>query len=155
MKLILACDPNGGIGYKNKLPWSKIQGDLPRFKTLTTCETVVMGHNTWKSLPKKPLPNRYNFVITSSVSKLNANTEFTTLENFLKLSKGILDRTWIIGGAKLVDSCWNHITEIHLTKTFTEYTCDTSISLLELENNFVMESSELFSDHCYQIWKRK
>ena len=35
MKLIIACDPKGGIGYKDKLPWNRIQGDLPRFKKLT------------------------------------------------------------------------------------------------------------------------
>jgi dihydrofolate reductase len=30
MKAVIACDPKGGIGYENKLPWSKIKGDLPR-----------------------------------------------------------------------------------------------------------------------------
>jgi len=65
MKLIVACDPNGGIGYKNKLPWTKIQGDLPRFKQLTQNKIVVMGRNTWDSLPKKPLPNRINYILTS------------------------------------------------------------------------------------------
>jgi len=34
MKLIVACDPSGGIGYKNRLPWGRLQGDLPRFKEL-------------------------------------------------------------------------------------------------------------------------
>ncbi len=53
MKLIIACDPNGGIGYENRLPWSNIQGDLPRFKRLTEGQTVIMGRNTWDSLPKK------------------------------------------------------------------------------------------------------
>jgi dihydrofolate reductase len=55
MKLIVACDPKGGIGYNNKLPWSKIEGDLPRFKELTTGKVILMGRNTWDSLPKKPL----------------------------------------------------------------------------------------------------
>ena len=65
MKLIVACDPKGGIGYNNKLPWSNIQGDLPRFKNLTQGQIIVMGRNTWDSLPKKPLPNRFNVVVTS------------------------------------------------------------------------------------------
>jgi dihydrofolate reductase len=57
MKLSIAADPNGGIGYKNRLPWIKLQGDLPRFKYLTDNQTVIMGRNTWDSLPIKPLYN--------------------------------------------------------------------------------------------------
>ena len=62
MNLILACDPNGGIGYKNALPWKNINGDLARFKKLTTNQIVVMGRLTYESLPIKPLPNRLNSV---------------------------------------------------------------------------------------------
>ena len=65
MKLIIACDPKGGIGFDGKLPWSKIEGDLPRFKALTTGKVVLMGRNTYDSLPKKPLPNRINWVKSS------------------------------------------------------------------------------------------
>ena len=65
MKLIVACDPNGGIGYNNRLPWTNLQGDLPRFKNLTQGQVVVMGRNTWDSLPKKPLLGRLNFIVTS------------------------------------------------------------------------------------------
>ena len=43
MKLILACDVNGGIGYKGKLPWDRLPADLPRFKQLTEGGVVVMG----------------------------------------------------------------------------------------------------------------
>jgi dihydrofolate reductase len=61
MKLIVACDPKGGIGYNNKLPWSNIQGDLPRFKNLTQGQVVVMGRNTWDSLPKKAINRQTKF----------------------------------------------------------------------------------------------
>ena len=67
MKAIIACDPNGGIGYKNKLPWINIQGDLPRFKKLTNGQVIVMGRNTWDSLQKKPLTQRFNFIITTNL----------------------------------------------------------------------------------------
>lgn len=57
MKLILACDPLGRIGYKNTLPWKTIENNLPRFKRQRL---------TWESLLHKPLPNRKNIVISSS-----------------------------------------------------------------------------------------
>lgn len=148
MKLIIACDPKGGIGYNGKLPWSKIEGDLPRFKELTTGKIVFMGRNTYDSLPKKPLPNRINWVMTTRpidgvVTPDNAS--------ILKEEKEV----WLIGGAKMVDSYWQYIDEIHLTKTFTEYTCDTFIDLLKLQNEFMCWFKEDHTDHSYEIWKRK
>lgn len=150
MKLIVACDPKGGIGYENKLPWSKIEGDLPRFKELTTGKNVVMGKRTWESLPKKPLPNRHNYVL-SKTSIQGA----ITLSDISLLSNTAGNEAWIIGGGNTISQCWSMIDEIHLTKTFTEYTCDTFINLLQLENDFTCWFKEQHNDHTYEIWKRK
>ena len=70
MKIIVAyTKQNRVIGNKNALPWGKLKGDLPRFKELTTGNTVIMGRKTWESLPPNKdgtrfLPNRKNLVIT-------------------------------------------------------------------------------------------
>jgi dihydrofolate reductase len=150
MKLIVACDPTGGIGYNNKLPWSKIEGDLPRFKKLTTGKVVVMGRNTWESLPVKPLPNRINVVVT------NKNIEgVTTITNLPEKDHMDLSDVWLIGGAKLINSSWHLINEVYLARTFTEYTCDVFIDLLKLNREFVCSYKEDHVDHTYEIWKRK
>jgi dihydrofolate reductase len=152
MKLILACDPNGGIGYDNKLPWTNIRGDLPRFKRLTDGQAVVMGRNTWDSLPKKPLPGRLNFVVSSS--ELEAEHHNVIRVPDMKFHKADDVELWIIGGAKLVETSWKNIDEIHLTKVYDHYTCDTFIDLLYVEHNFTRTWSEIFPDHAYEIWKR-
>ena len=150
MKLIIACDPNGGIGYKGELPWTNIQGDLPRFKNLTQGQVIIMGRNTWESLPKKPLPNRFNVVVTSKP------IDNATIINDISLQfYSEYTNAWIIGGAKLINTNWWCINEVHLSKTFTKYTCDTFFDLLYLEKMFTLVSTETFSDHVYQIWKRK
>ena len=61
---IVAVDNDWGIGYNGDL-LEKIPEDLKYFKTLTTGNIVIMGRKTWDSLPKQPLPNRLNFIITS------------------------------------------------------------------------------------------
>jgi dihydrofolate reductase len=156
MKLIVACDPKGGIGYQNKLPWSKIEGDLPRFKELTTGKKVVMGRKTFESLPIKPLPNRINYVLSKNQVVVEPGKPgVMSFSNLSLMDRVIDDDCWVIGGAKAIQSCWDKINEIHLTKTFTEYTCDTYIDLLYLEQNFNMISEENNTDHVYQIWKRK
>ena len=148
MKLILACDPDGGIGYQNKLPWTNIRGDLPRFKRLTEGHPVIMGRNTWDSLPKKPLPKRINIVVTSRPFEQEGVTCVDSIINHR-------DDYWLIGGASLVEQSWPWITEVHLTKVYDHYTCDTFIDLLYVEHNYVRTYSEIFPDHTYEIWKRK
>lgn len=151
MKLIVACDPKGGIGYNNKLPWTNIRGDLPRFKALTDNSIVVMGRNTWESLPKKPLIGRLNFVVTSQALTLPFGAiQVPNLNHFSEYKNA-----WLIGGAQLINSSWNMIDEVHLTKTINQYTCDTFIDLLYLENNYTMIRSEFNGDHVYQIWNKK
>lgn len=147
MKLIIACDPKGGIGYQNKLPWDKLQGDLPRFKELTTGKIVLMGRNTYESLPKKPLPNRTNWVKTSRPIAEVTNPSDDVLVNEREV--------WLIGGAKMVTSYWQYIDEIHLSRTFAEYTCDTFIDVVKLQDEFVCWFKEDLTDHSYEIWKRK
>lgn len=61
--LIVAMDSHRGIGKNNRMPWH-IAEDFAFFKHYTTGKPVVMGRKTWDSLPKKPLPNRRNVVLS-------------------------------------------------------------------------------------------
>ena len=148
MKLILACDLNGGIGYKNKLPW-KIVGDLPRFKRLTENGVVVMGRNTWESLPKKPLPKRVNIVISKTLQPLD---EAIVLPNVGRLKEA--NDVWIIGGSKLVQSVWEYIHEIHLTLVLSQHICDSYIDFDKLKNDFIQIKGSGHGDHSYEVYKR-
>lgn len=151
MNLIVACDPAGGIGYCNKLPWNKIQGDLPRFKKLTENGIVVMGRNTWESLPKKPLQNRLNFVLTSRSIELPQSTfAIGSLEDLKNISN-----VWLIGGSKVINDSWDYIGTVHLTRTFATYTCDAYIDLLNLQKNYTLSYEEVNSDHTYEIWVKR
>ena len=77
MNLIVAYCRNRGIGFQNKLPW-KLSQDMNRFKNLTIGNgnnAVVMGKNTWESLPQKykPLPKRANIVLSTKYDNLFNN----------------------------------------------------------------------------------
>lgn len=151
MNLIIASDPSGGIGYQNKLPWSNIQGDLPRFKNLTDNKVIVMGRNTWDSLPYKPLKNRLNIVVSSQKLQLpNGALCVNHIEHF-----NVYPNVWLIGGSQLIKTCWHKINTIHLTRTFARYTCDTYIDLIKLQHEFSLQYEEVNTDHTYEVWTRK
>lgn len=65
LTLIVARARNGAIGKDNEIPWA-LPADLKMFQRETTGGALIMGRKTWDSLPFKPLPKRYNVVVTRS-----------------------------------------------------------------------------------------
>lgn len=64
LSLVVARDRNGAIGKDGDIPW-RAPEDLAFFQRETTGGAIIMGRNTWDSLPYKPLKNRLNLVVTS------------------------------------------------------------------------------------------
>lgn len=120
---IVAVDKEFGIGYKNKLLES-VPEDLKRFKELTTDKVVVMGRKTWESLPKKPLPNRHNIVITSIPPK-NAdkyeNVEFCSMPEAIIYLLSTEDDVFIMGGGQVYSHLLAYCDKIYLTLFNKEY----------------------------------
>ncbi len=67
--LIMAVDSRGGMGLNNGLPWKAVgaynKTDMAWYRKHTLGKIIVMGYNTWVSIGRKPLPDRYNVIITT------------------------------------------------------------------------------------------
>ena len=87
INIIAAVAKNRAIGYKNKLIYW-LPNDLKRFKALTTGHTIIMGRNTFLSLPKGALPNRRNIVLSRSVKSFEGCDVYD-------------EEVYIIGGASV------------------------------------------------------
>ena len=66
INLIVAVDSKYGIAKNGNLPWN-IPSDMKYFKNVTIHveniskqNVVIMGKNTWESIPKTPLKGRLN-----------------------------------------------------------------------------------------------
>lgn len=97
--IIAAVAENRAIGFQNKLIYW-LPNDLKRFKALTTGHTIIMGRNTFLSLPKGALPNRRNIVLSRSVSQFPGCDVYPSLEEALKNCTQDED-VYIIGGASI------------------------------------------------------
>jgi len=123
--IIVACDENNLIGDGNKLPWN-IPEDLKHFKETTTGHIIIMGKNTWKSLPRKPLPNRINCIISrnktyDTISMHDLDIEWyisieEAIRNTVKFYKG--KKHFIIGGEQIYKLAMNDdcVDEIIMTR---------------------------------------
>jgi dihydrofolate reductase len=64
ISLIAATDKNGLIGMGDKLPWN-VPSELKYFQDTTKGSVVIFGRKTYQGLPKKPLKDRINIVLSS------------------------------------------------------------------------------------------
>lgn len=119
-----------GIGYKGGIPW-KIPEELTHFKKMTTGQVIVMGRKTFESIGSKPLPNRINVVLSTTLtneSTTNSNVLFFKNIDILdeKINKFKQNYSiYIIGGEELYKHFIDRCDRILLSKIHKSYECDT------------------------------
>ena len=152
VNVILACCKNGGIGINNTLPWN-IKDEIKIFKNITNNSTIIMGYNTWSSLPQKPLFNRKNIVLTRSQEKkeeLLKNYDiivFSSIEEVLQKYKN--NKCYYIGGASIYNYLIknNLITNLYISVIHKDYNTDTKIDIDKLHNlEHIIINRQVFED---------
>ena len=158
---IVAVDNNWGIGFNGNL-LEYIPEDLKYFKTLTTGNTVIMGRKTWESLPKKPLPNRRNVVITNNPDNYDNTNEvsFFTLSQikvFLLKNKDKNLNFFVIGGGAIYKELLPLCDRIYVTKIYKDHeNVDTYFPNLDNMDNWIPKacnSIQTYQDLTYQYWE--
>lgn len=145
IRAILAHDSKYGIGKDGDLPWPKISEDLKWFKESTSGSTVVMGRNTWNSLPFKPLPNRHNVVVSRNTN-LKSDIIEVLRPDIYKSRMNVMSQhedVWIIGGAQLLESSLDIIDELWLNNVGGEYDCDVFLPYRKIESIFKVDKMEI------------
>lgn len=117
--MIVATDKYGCIGKKGGIPWY-IKSELDYFKVVTTDHIVIMGKNTALSLPKYPLPNRRNIIISTTMKDSDKEI-YSTLEDALNQlqTEGITTPIFIIGGNSLYTAALKYTKTLYLSRIDT------------------------------------
>ncbi|THV04972.1 dihydrofolate reductase [Dendrothele bispora CBS 962.96] len=123
LTLIVAATKTNGIGQEARLPWH-LPKEMSYFANVTSKapegkkNAVIMGRNTWESIPKKyrPLPKRINLVVSrktdyvlqetareSSPANLHHSLESAAAQ--LSRESDKIHRAFVIGGALLYSQC--------------------------------------------------
>jgi dihydrofolate reductase len=153
ISLIVAVDSQYGISKNNKIPWS-IKEDMLFFQDITKKEYIknkqnvlILGKNTWKSLPNnfRGLKERINIVISSTMTQFELETENITktelylvksLDEAINLCKNLesnIGNIFVIGGSNIYKEAIekNIVDSFYLTEINYDYNCDNKITFLK------------------------
>ena len=159
--LIVSHTPSLVIGKDGGLPWDKLPGDLPRFKELTMDGVVIMGQVTWLSLPRKPLPGRFNFVLTDDVRRDKENDEFAqawlfgSIDEALKQARQKSQKIFFMGGASIYQQVIDHsiVDEMFISVTHKEFQGDAHFPRVNYDEWRQVGSWD-YEQHTQYLWHR-
>lgn len=149
ISIIVAIAENYAIGKKGDL-LCHMPADLKHFKDITSGKTVMMGERTFFSLPKHPLPNRRNIVLTDVAGKTFEGAEAVySIDEMVKCIQGE-EEAFVLGGGMvyrqmmpLTDKLY--ITHIHHSwedaDTFFPEIKESEWKLLNAEHHFADEKN--------------
>ena len=145
ISIIVAVAEDYGIGKDNKLLWH-ISNDLKRFKQLTSGHTVVMGKNTFFSLPIRPLPNRKNILITDICNEviLGCEMAYSIDEAIEKMDDD--SENFVMGGASIYRQFFPLADKLYVTRVHAKFDADTFFPAIDEEEWTLIENSETFTD---------
>lgn len=122
ISIIAAIGKNNALGRGNDLIWH-IKEDLKNFKNLTMNKYIVMGKNTYESLPKH-LEGRKYIVLSSSLSNIENGLLFNDFNKLLEFIKNVDEEVMIIGGASIYKLFLPLADKLYLTEIDSEEKAD-------------------------------
>ena len=123
ISLIAALDDKGGIGNKGGLPWPHNSADLVWFKKVTMGKTLIVGHNTYKTLP--PLTGRTLRVLDRDEEPVDVISE---------LAAAGVEEAVVIGGAKTYRQWLHYVDRFYISRIRGKFESDTYCEELKLWN---------------------
>ncbi len=123
ISMIAAIGKRRELGKDNQLLWH-IPEDLKFFKETTQNKPIVMGKNTYLSLPKL-LPQRKHIVLTHQEIKNKEVMTCHDLNELMAYIERLNQEIMVIGGAKVYEQMLPFTTKIYLTEIEKTFEADT------------------------------
>ena len=146
---------NRVIAKDSKIPW-KIDGELERFKRLTTNNVVIMGRNTFEEIGK-PLPKRINIVISRTKNFIEENLfTVSSFEESFSLAQSFKKDIFFIGGEEIFKKSLPLCEKLFLTEIFDFYDGDRFFPLFdETKYTAIIEKNDEKNGYRYLTYTKK
>ena len=161
ISIIVAIAENYAIGKKGDL-LCHMPADLKHFKDITSGKTVMMGERTFFSLPKHPLPNRRNIVLTDVAGKTFEGAEAVySIDEMVQCVNGE-EEAFVIGGGMVYRQMMPLADKLYLTHihhswedadTFFPEIKESEWKLLNAERHFADEKNPY--DYTFATYGRR
>jgi dihydrofolate reductase len=138
--IIVAVANNNAIGKDNQL-LCHLPGDLKHFKEITSGHTIIMGKNTFLSLPKGALPHRRNIVLSFDDEAFPGCETARSIEEALKMCSQE-EKVFFIGGASIYKQTYPLVDKLYLTFVHHTFEADTFFPEINYD-----EWEKTFSEH--------
>jgi dihydrofolate reductase len=160
ISIIVAIASNYAIGKDNDLLWH-ISDDLKRFKRITSGHPVVMGKNTFYSLPLRPLPKRRNIVLTDVAGEQIEGCEMAySIEEAIELMDASQEN-FIMGGGSIYRQFMPLAQKLYITRVHRDFEADTFFPEIDEQLWKLVEKTDMPPEQegsfsfTYEIWERK
>jgi dihydrofolate reductase len=120
ISIIAAIGRNREIGKNGDL-LCRLPADLKHFKEITSGHAVIMGRKTFESLPKGPLPNRRNIVISRNTGLKIEGAEVYSSPDYAFIKLINENEVFIIGGAQIYEQTLPIADKLYLTKIHADF----------------------------------
>jgi len=161
ISIIVAVAKNRAIGKGGDLIWH-LSNDLKHFKEITTGGCVLMGFNTYASLPgRKALPKRRNVIISS---RLEAAPEgFEVVSSIKKALELLKDEPeiFVIGGGMIYEQFMPFADRLYLTRIDKKYEADTFFPIVNFDEweltelQVIDDDPQIDCEYRFETWERK
>ena len=135
---LVALSNNFVIGVNNDLPW-KLKNDLQHFSAYTQNKAIVMGRKTFESIGR-PLPNRKNIVISSSLESQESLEVVPNLNQAIEVASqwnkdnSAEEEIVLIGGGYVFEESKNIVNKLVLTRVDCEIDGDVFYPQIDLSD---------------------
>ena len=161
LSIIAAVAKNRAIGKGGDLIWH-ISNDLKHFKGITTGGCVLMGYNTYASLPgKKALPKRRNIILSSRIATAPEGFEVaSSIPQALELLKDVPE-VFVIGGGTIYEQFLPIADKLYLTRIDKRFEADTFFPIVNFDEweltelQVIDDDPQIDCEYRFETWERK